>query len=211
MNFHVSLRVSGKYAKLILICGKGYLPMKRKFGDRANWRRVTQRHFTSRYVDSGEFNGYITLYTIDALREPLWKTYGKHTFRIADKGYSWLQYYPAGEHFIVTAMFDDKNEIVEWYIDICKNQGVTDQGVPWFDDLYLDIVVLKNGEVFLLDQDELDDALTRRLITLRDYEMATQTAHELLQLIDAHAFPYFLMSLKHRKQGIDLSKLQFGQ
>ncbi|WP_138493458.1 DUF402 domain-containing protein [Paenibacillus pinistramenti] len=183
--------------------------MKRKFGDRANWRRVTQRRFASRYVEDPHFSGYITLYGIEALREPLWKTYGKHTFRIADKGYSWLQYYPKDAHYIITAMFDDRNEIVEWYIDICKHQGVTDQGVPWFDDLYLDIVVLRNGEVFLLDQDELDDALGRRIITMRDYELATQTAREVLHMIDAHAFPYFLMSLDHCRQGFELERLKF--
>ncbi|MBP1999691.1 putative RNA-binding protein associated with RNAse of E/G family [Paenibacillus shirakamiensis] len=175
--------------------------MKRKFGDRANWRRVTRRNFTSKYVESEAFTGYITLYSIYALREPLWKTYGGHTFRIADKGYSWLQYYPKNSHYIVTAMFDDKKEIIEWYIDVCKNQGITDQGVPWFDDLYLDIVVLRNGEVFLLDQDELDDALHQRLITARDYEMASATTRDVLHAIDAHTFPFFMMSLEHRKNG----------
>ncbi|WP_433946564.1 DUF402 domain-containing protein [Paenibacillus sp. SN-8-1] len=175
--------------------------MKRKFGDRANWRRVTRRQFTSRYVDNENFTGYITLYSIQALKEPLWKSYGTHTFRIADKGYSWLQYYPKGSNFIVTAMFDDKQQIIEWYIDICKSQGITDQGVPWFDDLYLDIVVLKNGEVFLLDQDELDDALAQRLISPRDYELAAETTRELLHAIDAHTFPFFLMSLEHRRSG----------
>lgn len=122
--------------------------MKRKFGDRANWRRITNRQFTCRFVQSKIFTGYITLYTIQDLKEPLWKTYGGSTFCIADKGYSWLQYYPKGEHFVVTAMFDDKERIVEWYIDTCRSQGITDQGVPWFDDLYLDVVVLKDGKYF---------------------------------------------------------------
>ncbi|GIO43631.1 DUF402 domain-containing protein [Paenibacillus apis] len=174
--------------------------MKRKFGDRANWRRITQRQFKSKYVESEAFTGYITLYNIHALRDPLWKTYGGHTFRIADKGYTWIQYYPKGAHFIVTAMFDNQGEIVEWYIDVCKTQGVTDQGVPWFDDLYLDIVVLRNGEVFLLDEDELDDALGRGLITVKDYDLATETARELLGEIRAHRFPYFSMSLEDFKR-----------
>lgn len=187
------------------------IAMKRKFGDRANWRRVTQRKFASRYVEDQYFTGYVTLYTIQALREPLWKTYGKHTFRIADKGYSWLQYYPKGTNYIITAMFDDKSEVVEWYIDVCKNQGVTDQGVPWFDDLYLDIVVLRNGEVFLLDQDELDDALTRRVISERDYELAMKTAQEVLHQIDAHIFPYFLMSITHADQKFNLNEIEFGK
>ncbi|RCX23504.1 hypothetical protein DFP94_1011103 [Fontibacillus phaseoli] len=175
--------------------------MKRKFGDRANWRRVTQRQFKSKFVESELFKGYVTSYSIHALRDPLWKTYGGHTFRIADKGYTWLQYYPKGAHFVVTAMFDDQGDIVEWYIDVCKTQGVTDQGVPWFDDLYLDIVVLKNGEVFLLDEDELDDALSRGLITVRDYDMATETAREVLHCIREHQFPYFAMSLDHYRTG----------
>lgn len=173
--------------------------MKRKFGDRANWRRVTQRQFKSRYVDSAMFTGYVTSYRILELRDPLWKSYGGHTFRIADKGYKWLQYYPKGAHYVITAMFDDAGEIIEWYIDICKNQGVTDQGVPWFDDLYLDIVVLKNGEVFLLDEDELDEALTRGHITVKDYDLATESARDVLSAITRHDFPYFHMSLEHFK------------
>lgn len=175
--------------------------MKRKFGDRANWRRVTHRHFKSKYVDNELFKGYVTLYSIHDLRDPLWKTYGGHTFRIADKGYTWLQYYPKGAHYVVTAMFDDTGEIVEWYIDVCKTQGVTDQGVPWFDDLYLDIVVLRNGEVFLMDEDELDDALSGGSITVRDYDLATETAREILQAIQERRFPYFAMSLEHFRTG----------
>lgn len=175
--------------------------MKRKFGDRANWRRVTQRQFKSKYVEGDTFTGYATFYGINALRDPLWKTYGGHTFRIADKGYTWLQYYPKGAHYVVTAMFDDRGSIVEWYIDVCKTQGVTDQGVPWFDDLYLDIVVLKNGEVFLLDEDELDDALSRGLISVRDYDLAKETARDVMKLIKNQAFPYFAISLEHYRTG----------
>lgn len=174
--------------------------MKRKFGDRANWRRISRRRFACRYVESDSFTGYITLYTIYNLKEPLWKHYGTHTYRIADKGYSWLQYFPKNSHYIVTAMFDEHQEIIQWYIDTCKTQGVTEQGVPWFDDLYLDIVVLRNGEVFLLDEDELEEALTRGVITQDDYMLATTTAREVLHDIKAHKFPYFLMSLDQRKR-----------
>ncbi|MNW39962.1 hypothetical protein D3C74_170640 [compost metagenome] len=191
------LRLSIKYGKLKVHCFERVNAMKRKFGDRANWRRVTQRQFKSRFVESDDFTGYVTAYSINALRDPLWKTYGGHTFRIADKGYIWLQYYPKGVHYVITAMFDDMGEIVEWYIDVCKTQGVTDQGVPWFDDLYLDIVVLKSGEVFLLDEDELDEALSKGFISVRDYDMATETAQEVLHAIQNHDFPFFEMSLNH--------------
>jgi predicted RNA-binding protein associated with RNAse of E/G family len=186
---------------LLYIVLKGFKNMKRKFGDRANWRRVTKRQFRSKYVENDVFTGYVTYYHIISLRDPLWKTYGEHTFRIADQGYTWLQYYPKGEHYVVTSMFDDQGEIVEWYIDVCKHQGVTDQGVPWFDDLYLDIVVLNNRSLFLLDEDELDEALTKGMITVKDYDMATETAKHVLNMIKAHKFPYLDLSLEHYSSG----------
>jgi len=170
------------------------IPMKRKFSDRANWRRIISKHFTSKFVDKPEFTGFVTLYTIERLRDPLWKEYDGKKLCLADAGYSWLQYFPQNENFIVTAMFDDKQRIVQWYIDICKSQGVTEQGVPWFDDLFLDIVVLPTGAVYLMDEDELDDALIDGDITQEDYELATDTARQLLRIITAHLFPYFVMS-----------------
>ncbi|MDQ1234527.1 putative RNA-binding protein associated with RNAse of E/G family [Paenibacillus sp. SORGH_AS306] len=188
-----------KYAILKLLCWERDTSMKRKFADRANWRRVIQRNYSRRYVNNSLFTGYVTLYRMNRLREPLYKIYGGRRFCIAAAGYSWMQYYPEHANYVVTAMFDDKREIIEWYIDICKTQGLTDQGVPWFDDLYLDIVVMKDGQVFLLDEDELDDALRKQIITDQDYELAQQTAQKLLVQIDAHAFPLFTLSIKHRQ------------
>lgn len=51
----------------------------------------------------------------------------------------------------------------------------------------------------MLDEDELEDALSRKHITTGDYDLANRTAKELLHAIDAHVFPYFQLSLKHRK------------
>jgi predicted RNA-binding protein associated with RNAse of E/G family len=114
-----------------------------------------------------------------------------------------MQHFPRGEHFVVTTMFDDKGQVVQWYIDICKIQGLTDQQVPWFDDLFLDIVVLPTGEKLLLDEDELEEALDEGQITPRDSAMAQKTAGRLMELINQNKFPYFDLSLTHRKQLLD--------
>ncbi|SEM83175.1 hypothetical protein SAMN05518847_101916 [Paenibacillus sp. OV219] len=99
----------------------------------------------------------------------------------------------------MTTMFDDKNRVVQWYIDICKTQGLTDQQVPWFDDLYLDVVVLPTGEVFLLDEDELEEAVSQGTVTIKDAALARKTAGRLLSTIRNGRFRYFTLSLKHRK------------
>ncbi|MCQ6560182.1 DUF402 domain-containing protein [Paenibacillus mendelii] len=173
--------------------------MKRKFSDRANWRRILRKSYTCLTMDGDEFRGLVTLYRIHELREPLWKEYNGRRLCLADRGYLWMQHFPRGEHFVVTTMFDDKNRVVQWYIDICKTQGLTDQQVPWFDDLYLDVVVLPSGEVFLLDEDELEDAVRQGSISNKDAALARKTAGRLLSAIKSGRFRYFTLSLKHRK------------
>ncbi|MBD2847984.1 DUF402 domain-containing protein [Paenibacillus sp. IB182496] len=173
--------------------------MKRKFSDRANWRRIVRKSYSCLTLDNEEFKGLVTFYRIHELREPLWKEYNGRRLCLADRGYLWMQHFPRGEQFVVTTMFDDKGSVVQWYIDVCKTQGLTDQQVPWFDDLFLDVVVLPSGEVFLLDEDELEDALRSGDITAKDATMARKTARRLLDLIKNGRFRYFTLSLKHRR------------
>jgi len=173
--------------------------MKRKFSDRANWRRILKKSYACVPMNEARFRGFVTLFRIHELREPLWREYGGKRVCLADRGYLWMQHYPKGEHFVVTTMFNDAGRVVQWYIDICKTQGVTEQQVPWFDDLFLDIVVLPGGETLLLDEDELEEALDEGQITERDAEMAERTARRVLESIRNKRFPFFRLSVEHRR------------
>jgi predicted RNA-binding protein associated with RNAse of E/G family len=159
--------------------------MKRKYSDRANWRRITEKKYSSIHVDDPWFTGIVTLFQMIVVREPLWKSYNNRNICVADAGYKWMQHYPENAHYVVTSMFDANDRIVQWYIDISKTQGVTDRGIIWFDDLYLDLVILPTGEYFLLDEDELEDARRQGIITDKDYEMAWQEVKKLEQQVKA--------------------------
>jgi len=174
--------------------------MKRKFSDRANWRRIISKTYSSHFCNEEHFQGLITYYHIHELRNPLWKTYYNKRICLADRGYVWMQHFPQGENFVVTTMFNHEGQVVQWYIDICKAQGFTDQQVPWFDDLYLDIVVLPSGEIMLMDEDELEEAVVQDDVSLEEAEAARQTAEKLLAEIHAGRFPYFELSKKHYKK-----------
>ena len=76
-------------------------------------------------------------------------------------------------------MFDLGGELVQWYIDISYQNGLSDEHIPWMDDLYLDIVVLPNGE----DADELEDALLNGSIDRSLYNLARQETARLHSLI----------------------------
>lgn len=99
-----------------------------------------------------------------------------------------MQTLPADESYAVLTVFDDKGSIVQWYIDICKQQGVTEEGIPWFDDLYLDVIAFPTGEVWLKDADELEEALQTGDITQSEYEFAWREAKRIMNEIANGSF-----------------------
>ena len=50
--------------------------LKRKYGDRSDWKRVIERKYAQSYIDTNEFKGYITLLNTVKVAEPLSVKYG---------------------------------------------------------------------------------------------------------------------------------------
>ncbi|MFF2755134.1 DUF402 domain-containing protein [Psychrobacillus sp. NPDC058041] len=133
--------------------------LKRRYGDRTDWKRIIKREYVQTYVEKEEFIGTISLLKLTQVTEPLFVQYGEKRLCIVDDGYTWMQHFPTDKNYSLTTMFDENGEIVQWYIDICYQIGI-EKDVPWWDDLFLDVVVLPSGEIIVLDEDELEDALT---------------------------------------------------
>ncbi len=174
--------------------------MKRKYADMRGWQRILASRFASMTLDDDDGASadcepsLVALYWIDAISKPLWVTCAGRSLCVADAGYSWLSYYPAaflGELATdaqpathrVTTMFDAAGQIVQWYVDICGAQGRDTNGVPWYDDWYLDVIRDPTGGVEIIDADELDDALDHHKLTARHYHAAWREAHRLAPLV----------------------------
>jgi predicted RNA-binding protein associated with RNAse of E/G family len=112
----------------------------------------------------------------------------KEKLCIVDKNYTWIQYYPSDQHYVVTKMLDSRGLPIQWYIDICLEQGIDDRGIPWFEDLYIDIVVLANRKIFVLDEDELEEALKSGEVSYSEYELALNERQKLMMEISEGSF-----------------------
>ena len=178
--------------------------MKQKPADRRNWQRITRSRFAQIFLDVSEFRGYVTLYCIDDLREPLWKTCCGRLICLADKGYRWMQHFPLGARYAITTVFDAQDNIVEWYIDICNRTYQDEQGLIWYEDLYLDLDVSFIGEVELLDADELDDALRANQVSSVEYEVAWREASSLMTAIEQDMFPLLWLLPEHKERFVGL-------
>ncbi|MED0962710.1 DUF402 domain-containing protein [Bacillus paramycoides] len=142
--------------------------MKRKYGDGSTWKRLIEKTYTVKQAEEG----MLGVLNIKKVREPSYKEYKGKELCIAGDEYTWMQYFINGKNFAITAMLDDQKKLVQYYIDVTKEYKIDERGLPYFDDLYLDVVLLPNGEIYVLDEDELEDAYSMGDITKEEYELA---------------------------------------
>ena len=60
--------------------------------------------------------------------------------------------------------------------------------MPWWDDLYLDVAVLPNGEVYVLDEDELDEARDSGVIPEEHHALAWAETNRLIGLTQGGSY-----------------------
>ncbi|EJR55585.1 hypothetical protein IIM_00677 [Bacillus cereus VD107] len=142
--------------------------MKRKYGDGSTWKRLIEKTYTVKQIEEG----MLGILDIKKVREPSYKKYNGKELCIAGDEYAWMQYFINGKNFAITAMLDDQKQLVQYYIDVTKEYKIDERGLPYFDDLYLDVVLLPSGEIYVLDEDELEDAYSMGDITKEEYELA---------------------------------------
>ena len=128
-------------------------------------------------VEDNFFKGDVYFYNFSDVKEKILIPSGKC---ILDNNYKWLEFYNYDSRVKLTAIYDKDNEIIEWYFDIAREIG-KENGVPYEDDLYLDVVVTPSGDVILLDEDELKEAFDKKEMTKEEYDEAYKIAYDLME------------------------------
>lgn len=143
------------------------------------WKCIVSKDMYGRKVNTEFFKGYIGLINIKEVREKqIWKFNGEE-ITVCDKGVKWLSILPQDDFYCITAIMNERNDILVWYIDMIAEQGIDIDGVPYFKDLYLDLVVYPDGNIMIDDMDELEEALFQKDITQEQFNRAINTSKEL--------------------------------
>ena len=152
-----------------------WISLKKRYADRfvGNRANADLRIIS---ISDDYFSGDIYFYKFIDVKDKILIPNGKC---IMDNNYKWLEFYDYSSKVKLTAIYDENNEIIEWYFDIARKIG-KDNGIPYEDDLYLDVVVTPSGEVILLDEDELKEAFNKREMTKEEFENAYKEAEQLM-------------------------------
>lgn len=160
------------------------MKIEKKYMSKPNWKRILQKEYVSKNIIEASKKCSISLLYILELTEPSYKIYNNKKIKIADKNYYWLQIALEDENYWITAMYDDKKKIIQYYIDITLKNVIKDSEDSYFLDLFLDIVKLSTGEIVLLDEDELKEALKEKNITEDEYNLAYKVAERVKTLLE---------------------------
>ena len=153
--------------------------MKRSRLSYDEWKCIISKKQYGKRVSTDFFEGYIGFIEIQEVSEvQKWNFRGEEIV-VCDKGIKWLSILPQDAFYCITAMMNEKEEILLWYIDMIAEQGVDTDGIPYFYDLYLDLVVYPDGTVAVDDEDELEEALQEGDISEKQYRLAIETADSL--------------------------------
>ncbi len=103
--------------------------------------------------------------------------YGGISFTFLDRGYKLGRFY------------DESGRFLYWYCDIVEIQYDHATDTYTINDLLVDIKILPDGEVRVLDADELAQAIEEGLISNEQVCNALKTLDRLLKLIYSRNFP----------------------
>jgi predicted RNA-binding protein associated with RNAse of E/G family len=131
-------------------------------------------------IDDVEWNGYVSLIEIIEINEPLLIKLTEKEFYLYGKGYCELNFLPDNKNWQMYAIYDNNSNIIEWYFDITKLNSVDECGNPYCEDLYLDIVLMADGKVIILDEDELQESYNNGIISKNELDLAYNTKNQLI-------------------------------
>ena len=107
---------------------------------------------------------------------------------LIDNGYSIIEILPVNEKFCVRSFFNEKKEKLQMYIDISLENGLDEEtNIPYYDDAFLDIIITGDN-VYIDDQDELEEAYKNKEITKNTYNEVKKICNQLLTEIKTNKY-----------------------
>ena len=159
--------------------------MKINYADRKNDENILKKNVKIIDSNNKKFDGKITLIElVDIQKELIVGRPDGSREKVIAKDYKIMTFFPNDEKYSMTVMIDDKNRILQWYFDINKYNCKYENQIPYSEDLFLDVVLLPNGNYYNLDEDDLEQAYKEKSISLKEYYDAYNTRGKIIKMIE---------------------------
>jgi len=118
-----------------------------------------------------------TLIVIDT--DEVWSINGITT---RDRGFKWVTKLEEGKNYAIEKTIDQNGNFVAYYCDICSPIKLFDNDYEYYD-WYLDVFKTPSSDLMILDEDEFEEAVKSKLLSVDEIVSAKKALDELKSLI----------------------------
>ena len=159
--------------------------MRKKFTSKTYLRGVSDWDFVMQKQKSENY--YLSMKRINEIDQPFIVNISGQSVVYIDNGYYIVEFTPLEQFYNARVFLDRNAEVLGYYFDISRGNGV-EENIPYYDDLYLDIIhcPADNGFTVIDDEDELLEALNTGKITREEFDLANEVCSRLFEEILAN-------------------------
>ncbi len=161
--------------------------MKTIYANHPEQTGIESKRLLSIELSNRHYDGYITLLAYDKVTKPITMTINHRDIVVADEGYSWLQHYPLNKPYVMISVLDASQRVVLHQFHMCRNTGISDEGVPYCEERYVSAVVLPDKQLIVKGQDELEAAYRKKQLPEAEMKQVKEQFAQLQKEIRANS------------------------
>lgn len=156
--------------------------MRKKYTSKTYMRGVSDWDLLILKRESESY--YLTIKRINKINQTFFINRGGHRIVYIDNGYYIVEFTPLNRFYNARVYLGRDLNVIGYYFDMSRGNGV-EENIPYYDDLYLDIIYCPNegNQIIIDDEDELLDALNAKDITKEEFDLAKDVCSTLIDEI----------------------------
>ena len=124
------------------------------------------------YMNNELLIGWVAINYLTDGEEQFWDLEKAGSVAVCEKNMTWLTIIPNNKARCISAYFLPNRDVSAWYIDVIEETGIDNDGIVYYVDKYLDVILTPQGDICVMDRDELDEAYASGELSTTQYESA---------------------------------------
>ena len=154
------------------------------------------------YMDNELVKGWVAINYLTDGETRCWEYEKSGKVPVCGKGMIWLTIIPENASRCIGAYFLPNRRVSVWYIDVIEDVGVDEDGVVYYLDKYLDVILTPQGDLCIKDRDELDAAYESGELSTAQYEAAIREGELIVEELasDIHKTEEFCIKVLEKAE-----------
>ena len=132
-------------------------------------------------MDNELLSGWVSIIYLTDGETRYWEYEKAGRIPVCGKNMIWLTIIPDGKSRCIGTYLLPNRRVSTWYIDVIEEIGIDDDGILFYIDKYLDVMLTPQGDICVKDRDELDSAYQSGELSKKQYDDAILEGEKIIR------------------------------